>query len=114
MDDIKTITKEILKTLNESYVFPKNISEDEVPSELKDTDSELPFNEKEVDDVKPSGSNDFDNKIKEMRKSSMIMLAELDPTSEESKYKLMKSIYEACDKFLYSNKSEEKISVPQQ
>lgn len=119
MKSTKSITQEILNILNEGYVFPQNVKEEEdfeasVNSDIK-VPSEEPIDTVGVEDDEFSvpeqdggKTDEFSSKIKDMRKSAMIALAELDPEVDTEKCKLMKNIYEACDKFLYG-KSEQKI-----
>ena len=106
MDDIKGI-------MNESYMFGEK-SEDSTPNPEqivnKKPENSTPI--KSEDPIRNSNTNkshvNIDESIKKIREIAIRLLIELDPASSPEESKLVKGIWDGCDKFLTNkNKPEE-------
>jgi hypothetical protein len=52
-------------------------------------------------EVKPEASQtNIDDKVKQIRKLSVETLMNLDPTNNQDSYKMIKGIWDSCDKYL--------------
>jgi hypothetical protein len=80
-------------SINESYAF-----EEDLPS--KSQSSEISPERKNI-----SPNYGIDEKIKQIRKISINLLSELNPSNDSESYKMIKGIWDSCDKYLTRNVS---------
>ena len=120
MDDINGIIQKL--SVNESYVFDGKQSQQRVPSQMKQTTSrsipmeEEPENHSDVHslpDISNKNNNNiskgFDERINQIRKIALNVLSELEPSTDPESYKLIKGIWDSCDKYL----TKDSIAKPQ-
>jgi hypothetical protein len=105
MDDINDIINKT--SLNESYVFGhgqeenKNIQQPSLEKKIS-TDE----NENIVDNKPNIQQPDIKNKIGKIRSISIYLLADINPSNDPEAYKLVKGIWDSCDKFLLKGTEE--------
>jgi hypothetical protein len=99
--EIREITNDILqhmKTIKESYVFGRE-SQGVIPEE-GGLDSELTDLSSEKQDMGKPQTKNIDSEVKEMRRIALSVIGNLTPMEDPEAYKLVKSVWDSCDKFL--------------
>jgi len=98
--EIREIINDIhqaIGNLNESYVFNKT-NNDIIPEEdgfQNEVTSDISSNRISSPKVK-----NIDSEIKEIRRIALSVIGELTPMDNQDAYKLVKGIWDSCDKFL--------------
>lgn len=105
LDDMKDIMGKM--AVNESFAFGEKMPpsqgskpvtspiEKQMPTE--DINSEL---EPTSNIEEPTKHGNIDEKVKQIRKVAIETLSDLDPTVDPDSYKMIKSIWDSCDKYL--------------
>ena len=106
--EIREIMNDIDQIMNESYVMGKT-PQQVIPEGGDDIDSNggIPSEEsKGIDNsnLGPKKSVNIDKEIADMRKIAITLLADLNPLSNPEESKIVKSIWDSCDKFLIKDK----------
>jgi len=110
--NIRNILDDIQDIINESYVFDKNSSSANnsmrpaVQQNIQ-TAPENKVNETDIDDSKKSDS-DINSEISNIRKTSLNLLSKLDPSENPVECKLVTTIWNACDKYLFKEEKSPK------
>lgn len=104
--EIREIIDDIGQIINESYTFRSN-SENNILPENDEINSEL---EREIkpDNIslnKPKVGG-IDNEVKEIRKIALSVISNISPNDDQESYKLVKGIWDSCDKFLTRDTKE--------
>ena len=108
--EIREILNDIDQIITEGYVFGKESNEiipenDEIGEDFNDisstTSSQI---------GKPQNKN-IDAEVKEMRKIALSVIGNLTPMEDPEAYKLVKSVWDSCDKFL--TKDTKDVKQPQ-
>jgi len=100
MDDIKHI-------ITESYVFGQKNSD--LTTEDDDLSAELGgLNDRVGSQEQPKSGGSIDNEVKEMRKIALSVIGNLTPQDDPEAYKLVKTIWDSCDKFLSKDIKDQK------
>lgn len=108
MDDIKGIM------LNESYMFgEKSNSEpaqkpESAPISKPESINKIP-QQNQQKEIGHKSSTNIDGSVKKIREIAITLLIDLDPASNPEESKLVKGIWDSCDKFLTN-----KIKQPEQ
>lgn len=102
MNDLDECVK--LGKLNEAYVFNQEGVEQNRPQGDENHIKE-PIGDKP--EIEISG-NGVDGKIEEIRKIAIRLLADLDPGINPESYKLVKGIWDSCDKYLIKDQKAPK------
>lgn len=109
LEDIKEIQNK-LNPLNETYMFGKK---EESLGENDFVEKEEPsFDSMKKDAVTPVGSN-IDSQVKEIRKIALSVISNLSPSDDQESYRLVKDIWDKCDKYLTRGEKNEKQAVNQ-
>lgn len=105
MEDINDIIEKT--SLNESYVFGQKPTQQAPVRRQMPTEEEEPTlnDEPELSNDEPelkdnSQPTDITGKISKIRSVAIHLLADLNPMNDPEAYKLVKSIWDSCDKFL--------------
>lgn len=93
LNECSKAMKNSATVLNETYVFNKTPNQRPEPRE---EEMETPVN---ADNNTDKGSG-VDEKIEQIRKIAIMLLTELDPGINPESYKLVKNIWDSCDKYL--------------
>jgi hypothetical protein len=118
--EIREIMNDINQIITESYVFGHKSGEmipegDDDSLEFGSTEAgnpELGNNGIEHQDSELGGSYvNIYNEVKEMRKIALNVIMKLTPDANQEAYKLVKGVWDSCDKFLNKNTKDIK---PQQ
>lgn len=109
--EIREIMSDIQNIISESYVFNQNQSQQQPQSQLNgpkknvipedngDESQDLGLNNQ--DDVESSNdSASIDGEIEEIRKIALSVIMKITPKNSQEAYKLVKGIWDSCDKFL--------------
>lgn len=101
--DMLSIINKINSNLNESYIFnsEKTVENEQEPETEEVEPIEIESDEVEVE---PEGKSEFIEKIKEFRKMALDIISSLDLNAQEEEYKIMKTIWDNCDKLTSKNK----------
>lgn len=104
--EIREIMEDIKQIITESYVFDQKSEDvdskyDELGNGINDLPLEKPINSK------PQVSN-IDSEVKEIRKIALNVISKITPMEDPEAYKLVKSVWDSCDKFLTKDKDESK------
>lgn len=106
--EIREIIDDIKNIINESYVFDEQQPQLKVQPNMQQKNQSIntPIQEdpdnKEDFNIKGDNlsSNDFDTKITQIRKIAIQLMTGLDPSSDSESYRLIKGIWDSCDKYL--------------
>lgn len=105
MDEVKKI-REIWddlimcqKSINESYVFDER--------KLESNDDQKAQN-KRIDINNENVGGNVDSKIEQIRKTAILLLSDIDPSLNQESYKLVKNIWDSCDKYLLKDNKMQK------
>jgi hypothetical protein len=109
--EIREIMNDINQIIIEGYVFDHNSSK-KIP-ESDDNDDSIEFGSTEAGNpglgnvgIKHRDSEldesyvNIDNEVKEMRKIALNVIIKLTPDVNQEAYKLVKGVWDSCDKFL--------------
>lgn len=84
------------KIITEGYVFNEELDDIKSDNEsLGKPNTDLP---NKINSV--SNNGDIDSQIKEIRKIALNIISKITPMDEPEAYKLVKSVWDSCDKFL--------------
>lgn len=98
--EIRHIMEDINQLISESYVFGK---EDEtLESDDGIGDYDLPKKINRINGASGSGVGgvNIDENVKQIRKIALTAITELSPSDNQEAYKLVKGIWDSCDKYL--------------
>lgn len=98
--EIREIMNDINSIINESYVF--NSKQEEIRPQKQESSIEPNQVSPSVPEVNKTNieSGSVDTEINKMRKISIQLLSNLDPSEDTETYKLVKGIWDSCDKYL--------------
>lgn len=105
--EIREIMNDIKHMINESYVFGQKNSD--LTTEDDDLSAELGGLNDRVSSQSQKGSmGGIDNEVKEIRKIALSVIGNLTPQDDQEAYKLVKTIWDSCDKFLSKDIKDKK------
>lgn len=104
--DIYEIKNDIIEIMNkakinESFVFGDKQTVGKTEPNPNMTSEMGSMKPETAPEVKPEASQtNIDDKVKQIRKLSVETLMNLDPTNNQDSYKMIKGIWDSCDKYL--------------
>lgn len=112
--EIREIMNDIKQIITESYAFGGQSDEEFIPEEGDNFNSELDDN-LPTNNIHNGGNKsetkNIDAEVKEMRKIALSVISNLTPMEDQEAYKLVKSIWDSCDKFLTKDTKEVKPQI---
>lgn len=104
--DIYEIKNDIIEIMNkakmnESFVFGDKQTVEKTEPDPNMTSEMGSIKPETAPEAKPEASQaNIDDKVKQIRKLSVETLMNLDPTNNQDSYKMIKGIWDSCDKYL--------------
>lgn len=111
--EIRQIMDDISFYITEGYVFGQK-SQDIIPendSDIQDVDfsnNELSNSNIKPEKIEKTEKRNIDTEVNEIRKIALSVISEITPMSDPEAYKLVKNIWDTCDKFLTKDVKEPK------
>lgn len=100
--EIRHIMEDINQLISESYVFGKESETFESDGGIDINDYDSPKKNNRIDGALSSGVGavNIDENVKQIRKIALTAITELSPSDNQEAYKLVKGIWDSCDKYL--------------
>ena len=92
---MEDVTQSMNHIMNEGYVFNEELYDVKPDNNLgKEIDNSHKIN------PMSNGGGNIDSQVKEIRKIALSVISKITPMDEPEAYKLVKSVWDSCDKFL--------------